>query len=415
MKFACVALSASALALTASTASVKVPWLPLKAGPRWKSNFPRTIKDFHAEQSERRKHVTRSHKASHEIRGPLALLMKRHKLAQSQKRVEKVPFHERLSHEHKRRQLAPSPAVAARPCSTQDLTAAQNGIPGLMKVAILDSASGLSKATYGLAYSLDSTANDAGLELLPSASHFTQFLLSPIASTAGPLLYRLKLLLNSTSPRMVEQCATFAISPPGPLSLQNCGPVVKSSQSFAYDEISGKLQPVYDLSSAALSRTKAPNSVQSQNFQSQSSPEATSNSQPAALAALYFLPVDGLCGPSSNTQKLRPEVPSSPKNNSSAQLSQPYQGEPNLSRITPSSNSPSEMLRTTAVLSTNNTVLPDLPSVPVSPETASYASVVSDAITRYSALVSNQTNSLSQDSSTSPINSTAENSTNTSS
>ncbi|KAI9614765.1 hypothetical protein H4Q26_009157 [Puccinia striiformis f. sp. tritici PST-130] len=59
--------------------------------------------------------------------------------------------------------------------------------------------------------------------------------------------------MDSTTFQSVDHCATFPISPAGPLSLKKCGMMPGFSQTFSYDTASGELQPVYhDDSSSSL-------------------------------------------------------------------------------------------------------------------------------------------------------------------
>lgn len=107
----------------------------------------------------------------------------------------------------------------------------QSGVPGFVEVATPVFKSALAKTVSGLAYST-SASNGTGFDLGTSDDQSTQFFMSPVNGTNGQVVYQLRIpILDSKSFKTVDHCATFAISPPGPLSLQKCGPVPGSSQS----------------------------------------------------------------------------------------------------------------------------------------------------------------------------------------
>ncbi|KAH9820251.1 hypothetical protein DFH28DRAFT_708579 [Melampsora americana] len=124
-------------------------------------------------------------------------------------------------------------------------TITQSGVPGFIEVATPLFKSALAKAISGLTYSM---GNGSTFDLGTSNTHSTQFFMSPMNATSGQMVYRLSIpILNSSAFETVDHCATFAISPPGPLSLEKCGPVPGCSQLFSYDKNSGKLQPIYGI------------------------------------------------------------------------------------------------------------------------------------------------------------------------
>ncbi|EGF98811.1 uncharacterized protein MELLADRAFT_113241 [Melampsora larici-populina 98AG31] len=124
----------------------------------------------------------------------------------------------------------------------------QSGVPGFIEVATPLFKSALAKAVSGLTYS---TTNGSNFDLTTSDTQSTQFFMSPMNNTVGPAAFQLRIpILDSTTFQTVDHCATFALSPPGPLSLQKCGPVPGCSQAFAYNDVSGKIEPIYGSNAA---------------------------------------------------------------------------------------------------------------------------------------------------------------------
>lgn len=150
-----------------------------------------------------------------------------------------------------------------------DSLVTQSGVPGFVEVATHVFKSSLAKTVSGLAYSTNNTPNGTSFDLGTSDDQSTQFFMSPVSGSNGSVVYQLRVpILDSDSFTTVDHCATFSISPPGPLSLQNCGPIPGCSQRksllnlagkmsltfsslhlvFSYDSASGQLQPIYGLS-----------------------------------------------------------------------------------------------------------------------------------------------------------------------
>ncbi|EGF98773.1 uncharacterized protein MELLADRAFT_95414 [Melampsora larici-populina 98AG31] len=143
-------------------------------------------------------------------------------------------------------------------------TITQSGVPGFIEVATPLFKSALAKAISGLTYSM---GNGSTFDLGTSNTQSTQFFMSPMNTTNGQMVYRLRIpILDSSAFETVDHCATFAISPPGPLSLKKCGPVPGCSQLFSYDLNTGKLQPIYGIAeddSNSNSTSQATNSSSS--------------------------------------------------------------------------------------------------------------------------------------------------------
>ncbi|EFP86401.1 hypothetical protein PGT21_029639 [Puccinia graminis f. sp. tritici] len=138
-----------------------------------------------------------------------------------------------------------NPNSARKAIASVAVKATSSDIPGFVDIALPDLQSGVARTVSGLAYSMNSGLGGE-LELGTSASHSTQFFMSPIKSRPGSSLYRLRVpVMDSATFQTTDHCATFPISPAGPLSLKKCGSMPGFSQTFSYDAASGELQPVY--------------------------------------------------------------------------------------------------------------------------------------------------------------------------
>ncbi|KAH9448052.1 hypothetical protein MJO28_011613 [Puccinia striiformis f. sp. tritici] len=266
MKSSHVALVVSALAMTAS--GVSIGHLP-----------PSPTKVSHSsthESGRETQPITRRRPA----RGPLARTHKRAKISKNLSREEDTDSNANIENqlptfeeyiksfprESNRSLHLPSarpkrvnpklvqPNSASKATTSIPTTAHSSDIPGFVDIALPDLNAGLARTVSGLAYSMNSAIGSGELELGTSATHSTQFFMSPIKNRPGTSLYRLRVpVMDSTTFQSVDHCATFPISPAGPLSLKKCGMMPGFSQTFSYDTASGELQPVYhDDSSSSL-------------------------------------------------------------------------------------------------------------------------------------------------------------------
>lgn len=112
--------------------------------------------------------------------------------------------------------------------------------------------------------------------------------------------------MDSTTFQTVNHCATFPISPAGPLSMKKCGSLPGFSQTFSYDAVSGELLPVYQDGSssdlAASDQTVLSPQMSKRRFYRDSNCEPgsiplskrdgkASTSNPSGI--FYFVPAEG--------------------------------------------------------------------------------------------------------------------------
>ncbi|GAA6011576.1 hypothetical protein JCM10207_002665 [Rhodosporidiobolus poonsookiae] len=172
------------------------------------------------------------------------------------------------------------------------------GVPGFVEVATQLFNSTLARTIAGLVFTTnpDSTGNSSFI-LGTSDSQSTQFYLTT-AENPDPLTPAELNVVNIRVPILDSQklvttdyCASFDLTPPSPLELLPCGDNVDFSQNFAYNGVTGELQPLYAASPApmALVTTSGPsNSSSTNSTQSLDSPATNgteSASQPKSFAA----------------------------------------------------------------------------------------------------------------------------------
>ncbi|KAH9820252.1 hypothetical protein DFH28DRAFT_1021822 [Melampsora americana] len=138
-----------------------------------------------------------------------------------------------------------------------------SGVPGFIEVATPLFKSALAKALSGLTYS---TTNGSNFDLTTSDTQSTQFFMSPMNNTVGQPGFQFRIpILDSSTFQTVDYCATFPLSPPGPLFLRECGPVPGCSQAFSYNNVSGKIEPIYGSDAASSNGNSTSNSPSSSN------------------------------------------------------------------------------------------------------------------------------------------------------
>lgn len=178
-----------------------------------------------------------------------------------------------------------------------------NDVPGFVEIAIPDQSAGVARTVSGLAYSPGSDSQNGEMELGTSPTHSTQFFLSRVGNVGGSTTYRLRAAIaDPATQELVDHCATFPTSPPGPLSLKKCTPSSMSgfSQSFLYDSASGELQPVYTPASffgpATGNQQATAGQVSQQQVASNCDQSSTKTSKrdgilplPKSSAVLYFV------------------------------------------------------------------------------------------------------------------------------
>lgn len=311
MKSCHVALVVSALAMTASGVSIgSLPPSPTKASRD--SRQYKSALEVQPNNSRR------------QALGPLARTHKRAEASRSLSRGEKTfsrgnienqspTFEEYIAsfpHETKRNLRA---KLANHPSSSKATTsvhgsALSGDIPGFVDIALPDQDAGVARTVSGLAYSMNSDSATGELELGTSSSHSTQFFMSPIKNGVGSSLYRLRVpVMDSTTLQSADHCATFPISPAGPLSLKKCGSMPGFSQTFSYDPASGELSPVYQEgpspSLVAGGQNVLSHQINKRQFYRVSDcgpashnlskrARTTSSSQPSGI--LYFVPAEGV-------------------------------------------------------------------------------------------------------------------------
>ncbi|PLW16340.1 hypothetical protein PCANC_21159 [Puccinia coronata f. sp. avenae] len=254
MKSSHVALVVSALAMTASGVSIgSLPPSPTKLSRNSREQLPASETQVINRRRPARGPLPRTHKrvrsSKYFPRGekenvenlPPSLEEYLHSFPHETARSLHSPSSQ--LHQVNANLVKPNSASEAIP-SVSDSTLSSD-VPGFVDVALPDQGAGVARTVSGLAYSLNSDPTGE-LELGTSASHSTQFFMSPIKNRPGSSLFRLRVpVMDSTTFQTVNHCATFPISPAGPLSMKKCGSLPGFSQTFSYDAVSGELLPVY--------------------------------------------------------------------------------------------------------------------------------------------------------------------------